>query len=230
MKKYTLISFYADVDDGDYYTRHAKRLIENCKHLDIPLHIEELPSEGDYRLNCLKKTKFILDKWNEIDVPIVWMDVDSLIHTNLDFYEKALTSFDIIYTSPFSQGASPPNAFLAMKASPIGFSKEKQTKRFIEAWIEDCESEKSKQDNLFDHECLLSITIPRMHNSGVRWGGIDDRFCTWPGRTNPSTIITMGIADGESKKKNLEKMGLDDNLINMQLIGDRYITPNIEVS
>jgi hypothetical protein len=45
----------------------------------------------------------------------------------------------------------------------------------------------------------------------------------WPGETNESTAITMGLADGESKKNGLRKMGLQEDHIEWQSPGNKHL-------
>ena len=75
-----LISFYSDIDGRTYYSDNAKRLIGECESLDIPHDIREKETLGTYQLNCLSKPQYILDRLNELNRPLLWMDIDSKMH------------------------------------------------------------------------------------------------------------------------------------------------------
>jgi hypothetical protein len=50
-------------------------------------------------------------------------------------------------------------------------------------------------------------------------------FAIWPGQTLPEDIfpmITIGIADGDSKKNSLLEMGMSEEVAKANLIGNRY--------
>ena len=89
--KYTLISFYSEPKpESTYYTDHANRLKVECEKLQIPHLIENVPSKGNYLLNCFFKPQFILDCWEKIDNPILWLDIDSSIlrKPNFDYLQR----------------------------------------------------------------------------------------------------------------------------------------------
>ena len=55
---------------------------------------------------------------------------------------------------------------------------------------------------------------------------LDYSFAIWPGQTLPegtSPMITMGIADGDSKKNSLLEMGMSEEVAKANLIGNRYL-------
>ena len=86
--KTEVISFFSDVDERTYYSDHADRLIIECNELGIPYDIQEKPSLGDYQSNCLSKPQYILDKLNEKQKPILWLDVDTYVHKKLDIFDN----------------------------------------------------------------------------------------------------------------------------------------------
>lgn len=72
----TLISFYTN----DWkYPIFAEELAFDCKNLEIPYIIEELPSTGSYLKNTCMKPKFILDKLLQLKSPVLWVDCDGCV-------------------------------------------------------------------------------------------------------------------------------------------------------
>lgn len=210
--KTKLISFYSDTDDTTYYSDHAKRLDKNCNDLGINYEITHLESDNDYRLNTLKKPKFILEKMHEFKSPILWMDVDSYIHRRLDFFDAFESSdFDMVY-------ATEARDWGPMKASPIYLPYREKTLKMMELWIRGCDRVIEENRTLFDHEVLLWDVLPQMIDHPLHgWKQLDPmklfalgpQFCTWPQSFNDDTFITMGLSDVQSKGLHLENMGYE---------------------
>jgi len=219
--KTQLISFYADVDDRTYYSDHARRLKQNCDELNIPSDIRKLESKKDYRLNCLSKPKFILDLLTEKKHPVLWMDVDSLIHKELTVFDE-LNDFDVAFAYQYRD----PNQFPVNipKASPIYLNYTDIVLDFLKYWITIADQTKETNTPVFDHELLMFTVIPEYYNK-MKIYRLNREYAVWPGSsldTGETPRITMGIADGDSKRKGLEKMGMSPDQINFQLIGNRF--------
>ena len=215
--KTELISFYSDIGDDTYYSDHANRLKAQCESLNIPTDFRHLESYNDYRLNCLRKPKFILDMLEEKKKSLVWMDIDTVIH-------KELTVFDDINNGPGDLGFAY-SAFsgqeinpLSPKASPIFLKYNDTVIDFVKMWIDKCEEALNKNEPFFDHEILMFRVLPFMAKK-IKLACLPIEYCVWPGRC-PAGIepyITMGIASGKSKEENLRDMakvtGMSENVI-----------------
>lgn len=219
--KTEIVSFYADIDGRTYYSDHANRLKQNCDRLDMPHDIRPLESRGEYRLNCLAKPRFIKSIFLEKKKPFVWMDVDSIIHNQLSAYDELEDKCDVA----FAYQAIPPNIPVQFpKASPIYFNHTQITSEFIDFWIEKCdENEKNPLRKVFDHEILMHEVLP-VFIPKLRIGVFGINYAIWPGTHIPhemQPMITMGIADGESKEKSLKEMGLNENTVKFNLVGNK---------
>lgn len=212
--KTELISFYSDIDGNTYYSDHAKRLKTQCDSLNIPTDFRPLESKNDYRLNCLRKPKFILSMMEEKKKSLVWMDIDTVIH-------KELTAFDEIdagpgdvgfaYTAITQEQLNP----LAPKASPIFLRYNDAVLEFVNMWIDECNKSIEKNESFFDHEILMFRVLPFMQRK-LKIACLPIEYCVWPGKCPPGIqpYITMGIASGRSKEDNLRKMGMsEDNIL-----------------
>lgn len=214
-----IVSFYCDIDNRTYYSDHARRMRINCNENKIPHDIRELQSKGEYRLNCLSKPKFILDVLLEKKKPFVWLDVDSIIHNELSIFDDLSDRCDVAFAY---QGVPPEVNVLTPKASPIYLTYSDIVIEFLNFWIEKCNENLENPDlKMFDHEILmwrvLPIYIPKM-----RVGALGINYAIWPGTTIPeglTPMITMGIADGESKEKSLREMGLPEHIVKYNLVG-----------
>ena len=81
-------------------------------------------------------------------------------------------------------------------------------------------TQRIKDDKMhnFDHVPFFGIVNGFMNIINIAFVGIE--YCTWPGFTNKNTFITMGLADSESKKESLRKMGMDEDFIEWQSPGN----------
>jgi len=218
--KTEIVSFYCDIDGRTYYSDHARRLRINCNENNMPHDIRELPSRGEYRLNCLAKPKFILDVLEEKKRPFVWMDVDSRIHAELKVFDELEDKCEMAFAY---QGFPPHVNPNLPKASPIYVTYKPIVIEFVKYWIERCEfNELNLGAKVFDHEILMSEVLP-LYLPQMRVGQLPISYAIWPGTKIPDNMqpmITMGIADGESKEKSLREMGLDDQTVKFNLVGN----------
>lgn len=208
--KTLLISFFSDIEDRTYYSDNAKRFQEECNSLEIPNSIQEKESLGSYQLNCLSKPQFILDKLNELQQPLLWMDVDSKLHKSLDIFDQFEDTDMVVATS---------NGKLSgMKASPLYFGNTDVAREFIGAWIATTKDILENNKGVFDHEPLFSLIPMFINKMDIKFVGPE--YCTWPGHTNERTIVTMGLADSETKIESLRNLGMSEDLIEWQTPGN----------
>lgn len=218
--KTEIVSFYCDIDNRTYYSDHARRLRINCNENNIPHDVRELPSRGEYRLNCLAKPRFIRSIMEEKKKPFVWMDVDSKIHRELTIFDDIEGKCDIgLAYSGFPPNVNP----YYPKASPIYFSPTPITFEFVNYWIQKCEeNEKTDGIKYFDHEVLMHEVLPEFFPR-MKIAMLGLPYAVWPGSELPegvTPLITMGIADGESKEKSLREMGLREEVVKFNLVGN----------
>ena len=221
--KTEIVSFYCDIDGRTYYSDHARRLRINCNENNILHDIRELPSRGEYRLNCLAKPKFILSVLEEKKKPFVWMDVDSLIHAELSIFDEMEEKYQCDMAFAY-QGFPPRVQANLPKTSPIYVSYKQIVIDFLKYWIERCEfNEMNLGQKVFDHEILMSEVLPEFLPK-MKIGMLPINYAIWPGTQIPENMkpmITMGIADGESKEKSLREMGLTEDTVKFNLVGNQ---------
>ncbi len=231
-----VISFYSDIEGHDYYSRNAERLIKQLDTLGIPHDIQEKKSLGDYRLNCLSKPQYILDKMEELDRPVIWLDIDSRVHKKLSDFENINPDVDVVFSSSTMEevykfmserginelhGNLIPPIINGMKASPLYFGNTTRSKNILYGWIQSTKNQIETNDPKFDHEPLFPILGEAIHQTTINARVVGVEYCTWPGNTLKSTVITMGLADSETKKEKLREMGLEEHFIEWQSGGDK---------
>jgi len=206
-----VISFYTVGDDNDYYEKCAERLRKNCSDLKIDLDLVEKKSLGSYRVNCLSKPQFILDKLQEHNQPVTWIDVDTIFRQYpVDFYNENLKNVDIAFSSSIPSLAG-------MKASPLYFANNEISKSFLGEWIHIASEVLKQMDVNFDHEILFGMF--ERHKEDCMYGVFPPTYCVWPGHSNEHTVIEMGLSDVPDKVEVLKKMGIDGDLLNAQTTG-----------
>jgi hypothetical protein len=203
--KTEIISFFSDIDGTSYYSDHAFRLREECFKYNIPYDFRYMESTGDYRLNCLRKPQFILSLLQEKKKPLVWMDIDSVIHKELlAFDHLSENNADIGFAYPIIKQDQ--IAMSSPKASPIFCNYNEKIIAFLQTWIDRCKESIEQGEHFFDHEILLIRVLPKIKD--IKIGVLPINYCVWPNKCPPGIepYITMGIADGKSKENNLRQL------------------------
>jgi hypothetical protein len=209
--KTKLISFYSDIESRTYYSDHAKRLVLECESLGIPHIIKHKESLGTYQLNCLSKPQFILDMLNDLNEPVLWMDIDSKIHKTLNIFDQ-FEEDDIVLATA--------NGMLSgIKASPLYFGNTENARNFLTAWINTGKDIIENNKGVFDHEPLFPLV--GHFNKFINIKVVGPEYCIWPGYTNENTYVTMGLADSETKKEALRGLGMKEDLIEWQSPGNK---------
>jgi hypothetical protein len=219
-----VISFYSDVDGRTYYSDHAKRLATNLLEYNIPFNIQHKESKGSYRSNCLFKPRFILEKMNEYRKPLLWLDIDSIVHKELTVFDQFSDKVDIGFAFTKTPTKEDPTIGYP-KASPIYVNYTPKTLEFMYKWVEMSESVEKQSNKLFDHEVLLKVFEDCLRGqTGTRMAFLGPQYCLWPGTPTEGidAHITMGLADGHSKESSLRDMGFDESAIAYQSPGNKY--------
>lgn len=70
-----IVSYYTA---GTGYEDEVKNLIDSCNKLDLQADIVPIKSKGSWDKNCCYKPQFLLEKLEEHQRPIVWVDADAI--------------------------------------------------------------------------------------------------------------------------------------------------------
>jgi hypothetical protein len=217
--KTEIISFFSDIDGHTYYSDHARRLASNCKKLNMPCEIRQLQSQGSYRLNCLSKPKFIRNMLREKQKPLIWLDVDSVVHNELKIFDDKDELCDMMFAySTITPKLVDP---LKPKASPIYLTPKQIVFDFLDYWVDRCMYNMERTDvKVFDHEVLLVEVLPQFIKQ-LKIGILPMNYALWPTDTVPEGMtpyITIGVANNSSKEKSLREMGLPERDIQFNLL------------
>lgn len=208
-----VISFYSDIDGKTYYSDHAKRLKAQLTSLGIPYDIQEKPSLGTYQKNCLSKPAFIYKMLVEKQKPIIWLDIDSDVRQSLQIFDQFEGNTDLAVACSATK-------LHAAKASPIYLAFNSKVLEFLQHW-NFMARQMMSNGQWFDHEALIGILHSFYQKDGFRMKFVGPEYCVWPGQENQNSIIIMGLADADSKKEALKRLGMSEELIAWQSPGTK---------
>lgn len=208
-----VISFYSDIDGKTYYSDHAYRLKKQLETLGIPYDIQEKPSLGSYQKNCLSKPAFIYKTLIDKQKPIIWLDIDSDVRKSLNIFDQFEGNTDL------AVACSTPKLHAA-KASPIYLAFNSKVLEFLQHW-NFMARQMMSNGQWFDHEALIGILHSFYQKDGFRMKFVGPDYCVWPGNENQNSVIVMGLADADSKKEALKKLGMSEDLIKWQTPGTK---------
>ena len=210
---FKVISYYCDVDDSKYYEKSYHRLKTKLDEYGYDYHIEHLESLGSYKENCRRKAQYVLDKLDQFDEDLLWLDIDTILLNRMQQLEDMEVDMDLLFAS------STPN-IMGIKASPILFRNNEKVKTFLNHWKSLIDNSRDNEQECFDHEVLFQSVFDAKDYCIMGFLGYE--YCTWPGDENENTVILMGLSDVESKKNSLRKMGFEEDKIDWQSVGLYY--------
>jgi hypothetical protein len=199
----TFISFYIDFDkdkkyyENSYYNLKNQFDILTLKEKYYFKNLENI-NQSTYDKNCLLKPNFIIETQNELNVPIVWIDIDSKLNTqDLTFFHN-LEEYDAAFVM---RNSTVPESFL------MYFNNTKKAKDILNFYKEKC---LDGEVNL-DHYAIIEL-----------WKNIDQfnakikTFDSSYGSTNPSSKIILGVSSFY-EKRSIERKVYDYRKANNKL-------------
>jgi len=152
----TIISYYSDFNDTKYYENFANILTERCKSFNVHHDISELPSRGNYGVNCLMKPEFILSKIKEYKKPLIWMDCDTDFREPFPQFNEVKEDIGMATHSGDLDG---------IKASPLYFNYTKGAFRIIREWVVHCRACYDQGIVELDHDALKHYVLDFLNGS-----------------------------------------------------------------
>lgn len=176
------ISFWYDKPNSNYYKTASERLKKQMQKLNYDFAFEELTfNDNSYEHITLHKPTFILNKLQELNDSVCWIDIDCQILHPID-----LSIFD----ADICLGRRDPQK-IAPHASVIYANTKNETKEFLNAWKNKCDQ--YKNDPLYeggDHSQLI-LTYQNYDLSKLNIKQID-ALCS----TGINSYINIGISPG----------------------------------
>jgi hypothetical protein len=190
----TIISFYAG---AKHYYDAAIQLRTDCEALGLRHSIVELevPTHFDWGQICRLKIGFYLDRLEQLDTPVLWIDVDSRIRRAPDIltgcrfdlvgyarHQRYIRDYDRYYSARF------------WLPGVIYFNNSPRARRFLQyaAKIER-ESSVGGSDDYFLEEAWKSF------NEHMSVGFLPPQTLAWnPQEVNDETIVEIGLSKNAS--------------------------------
>jgi hypothetical protein len=201
--KYKLISFYSEPETGTYYTDSADRLRRRCEELGIDYHIEHRESAGSWIRNTREKPAFILECLQRLSGPLLWVDVDSIVHSKPDL---ALYSDVDFAAAPFT-GKSKLVPPLIIRGTTLLFNPTPAALELVKEWNKTCKLQVN--ENYGDHRLLSNL----LHTPapGFKWDYLPETFSRL-GKSSikPDPVISIGLAQPvESRRRAMDFLRSD---------------------
>ena len=150
-KKPLIISYYTK---DTLYKKESEDLIASCIQLVLEYEISEVPNLGSWQDNCCYKAKFILEKLEQHQRPIIWTDVDSVIMKTptllLDC--KADCALRVNDNVPVDD----PSKILS---GTMFFNNTASAKKLLMLWQKECERQLEKGGTVYDQVCLRKVVL-----------------------------------------------------------------------
>jgi hypothetical protein len=201
--KTKIISFYADIENRNYYSLCGQKLKESLEKFNVEHEIEEISSSNDYMLNCLKKPGFILKKILDCKKPLIWVDVDTDFRSPFEDFDK--NDCDIGFCSDTGDVEG-------VKASPIYFNYNENALLFLNKWKEECEKAVIEKKTELDHDVIKYILLPEFNNK-IKIKILSENFIDfYNGKHIKSRLsknfVTKNLAHKKIKEINRYRKGL----------------------
>ena len=184
------ISFWYDKPGNNYYKNACERLSAQMKIYNYDFLFEELSFDNSsYEHITLHKPTFILDKLEQLNTPVCWIDIDCQIirRINLD-----------IFDSDICLGRRDPEK-KAPHASVIFINNNDQNKQFLLEWKKRCDQQKNDPNYEGGDHCQLILTYQNYDLNTINIKQIDN-LCS----TQLNSYIHIGISNGGREAENIK--------------------------
>ncbi|MBL0928215.1 MAG: hypothetical protein IBJ11_11290 [Phycisphaerales bacterium] len=168
-----IISFYTP---NGAYKHFAEVLRRSCEKFGITLHVDELPSRGNWHANINQKPQFIRRKLAELKRPVIWCDIDCEVieyPSLLDDHRHDFMIYNWFGDRENTRFPYQPDKLLG-SSGVVFFNYTPPVMQILHQWIEACEKAPpgSRDDVIFDQvfakrktkPALKCFWLPRAYN------------------------------------------------------------------
>ena len=85
MSDFQIVTLYTE---GTPYEAEAHKMRDSANELGYKVSIYQMPNLGDWAQNTCHKGHVVYEEWQDIDIPVVWVDADAIIQKRLRFFES----------------------------------------------------------------------------------------------------------------------------------------------
>lgn len=155
-QKFLIVSFYTV---GNGYDVYAQRLHETLVAQKMSFTISEIDALGNWESICALKSEFLLRRWRETSVPIVWLDADATVEQSPNFFGMIDADFAV-----HKWGGFPGDDPLGHEfgSGTLYFGKTPLAEKLLEQWTQRCRADPDTWDqvHLQSAWCDISSYLP----------------------------------------------------------------------
>jgi hypothetical protein len=145
----TVISYYTQ---NTPYEKEAKHLIASCEKLHLEYEIDAVPNLGSWAENCCYKPKFILQKLEKLQKPVVWVDADAIFVQKPEKLKDLSADFGLCIIEEIPD--EHPCKFIT---GTLYANHTSRVKQFLKEW--DIECKKHLDDDFCDQIALRNLLL-----------------------------------------------------------------------
>lgn len=141
ISKFYVISYYTE----NYY-EYLKKFEKFLERFQIKYYIEMLQGKWEWKKACNYKPEFILKCWYMLLYPVLWIDIDAVVHSDLNYFNK-LTEKNIDIAFYYRDAKE-------LLSGTLFFNNTKNSRKVLELW-----KDESKNINLWDQRNLQQVLL-----------------------------------------------------------------------
>jgi hypothetical protein len=127
-----IVSFYRDILGKTFFSDSASAMVERCEELGIPHYIKSRDYGSTWWDNVRGKPTFLLETFDTLQKPFLWVDVDSIIGAVPD-------EVDSFTDVGFASVPEPPHYVLRMMDCTHYVGTSPLTRKLLVEWKERCD-------------------------------------------------------------------------------------------
>jgi SAM-dependent methyltransferase len=126
-KPFKVVSFFTENNE---YAEHAARLRSTLESFHLEHELHPVRDDGPWEFLCARKARFVRERWQASDVPIVWLDADATVESFPALFGQLDADFAIHKWNGWQ-----------FASGTIYFGKTALAEGLIEQWVRRCEAD-----------------------------------------------------------------------------------------
>jgi hypothetical protein len=154
-----VVSFYT-LDTP--YEEEVKYLQASCEAFQIEHKIQGIPSAGSWEVNCAFKPIFILEKMEEYQRPLLWVDADAVFVRALEYLPVFTSDLGVRI---YSCAEDHPSKIVS---ATVFINYTEAAKKVIKLWAEECLlllKEEGRTQEMWDQDALRRVLFTKKHDA-----------------------------------------------------------------
>jgi hypothetical protein len=146
-----VISFYTV---NTPYEQEALNLKASCEEWGLKYCIEGMPSRGTWEKNCGIKPHFILEKMEQLQQPVLWVDADAVFlkKPSFDLFQGYDFSVRIMEFIPWRNPSKVMSGTIYVDYTPPGLD-------LLRRWAKNCDRRLKKDGRIWDQYVLRELIL-----------------------------------------------------------------------